>query len=758
LLRASYIIASLLTVLAVGIWLAREPSLGEQLQLVDRYCLDCHNSAEFAGDLSFEGMTAAELHLDAEIWERAVAKLDAGLMPPPGEPRPEAGRLEALATALKTRLDEDARLAPNPGAPLLHRMNRAEYGNAIRDLLDLQVDAGTLLPADDAVEGFDNIADALGVSPALMQAYVSAAQKISRLAVGDMTVSPANTSYTPERGLSQAEHIDGMPLGTRGGFSVEHQFPLDSEYEFRINRGGQLFQLNGVGLDEAAEFTLDGERIAVFNGRGGEPLRIAVPAGPHQDAAAIVQSSRPSGVDDLYAVHDSSPGILSINIMGPIAATGPGDTPSRRRIFSCVPAADAQRELCATEILTELARRALRRPHTELGPNIETLLTFYRSGAEQNGFATGIQHALARLLVDPQFIFRFEREPVGLDEGAVYPLDDFELASRLSFFLWSSIPDDALLLRAAGGELGVPGALESEVLRMLGDSKAEALVQNFASQWLGLRTLDSLNPVSRDYDANLRLSFERETRLLFASLLEQDRSVVDLLTADYSFVDERLARHYDIPNIRGSRFRRVDLEGTGRRGLLGHGSILTGTSSPTRTSPVIRGAWILENILGTPPPSPPPGVESNLDEPLVGVERVLSQRQRLERHRADPSCAACHQIIDPLGFSLENFDLTGRWRETDRGAPIDASGMLWDGTALNGPEGLRRALVERQDFFVQTLTERLMTYALGRGLEHYDMPAVRGIVERAAEDDYRLSAILLGIVESVPFRYRTAAP
>jgi hypothetical protein len=423
-----------------------------------------------------------------------------------------------------------------------------------------------------------------------------------------------------------------------------------------------------------------------------------------------------------------------------------------------VPAADVQRELCATEILTELARRALRRPLTELGPNIETLLTFYRSGAEQNGFVTGIQHALARLLVDPQFIFRFEREPVGLDEGAVYPLDDFELASRLSFFLWSSIPDDALLLRAAGGELGVPGALESEVLRMLGDSKAEALVQNFASQWLGLRTLDSLNPVSRDYDANLRLSFERETRLLFASLLEQDRSVVDLLTADYSFVDERLARHYDIPNIRGSRFRRVDLEGTGRRGLLGHGSILTGTSSPTRTSPVIRGAWILENILGTPPPSPPPGVESNLDEPLVGVERVLSQRQRLERHRADPSCAACHQIIDPLGFSLENFDLTGRWRETDRGAPIDASGMLWDGTALNGPEGLRRALVERQDLFVQTLTERLMTYALGRGLEHYDMPAVRGIVERAAEDDYRLSAILLGIVESVPFRYRTAAP
>lgn len=750
-------IAALAVAAAAGyaFWLNadRKPAPSEHWATIDAYCVDCHNAAEFAGGVAFDDLKPDNVPGDAAVWEKAVRKLEAGLMPPPGEPRPDEARLGGLLAFLEDSLDAAARADPDPGAPVLRRMNRTEYGNAIRDLLALPVDATLLLPADDSSQGFDNIADVLNVSPAHMQAYVSAAAKISRLAVGDPTASPTISTYTPERGLSQAEHLEGFPLGTRGGLAAEHVFPLDAQYEITVRRAGSGFGLRGVGTDEPVEVTLDGERVSLLSGRA-EPFRLSVPAGPHTIAVAIVRESRPHGVDDLFAELAPSPGVSALSIMGPFDAAGPGETPSRSRIFICEPAAVDEETPCAREILTALARRAFRRPARDLEASLDTLMSFYATGRALGTFETGIQHALARVLVDPQFIFRFEREADGLAAGAAYEIDDFELATRLSFFLWSSIPDDALLALAEAGRLRDPTVLEAEVGRMLADPRARSLVDSFASQWLGLRNLAALSPADREFDANLRQAFEQETKLLFASILEEDRSVVDLLTADYTFVDERLARHYGIPNVRGSRFRRVELGDDNRRGLLGHGSILMATSSPTRTSPVVRGAWILDNILGTPPPQPPPGVERNLDGPVAATAEARTVRGRLERHREDPSCAACHDIIDPLGFALENFDLVGRWRETDSGEAIDASGQLWDGTPVVGPAGLRAALEDRSDLFVQAFTERLLTYALGRGLEYYDMPTVRTIVAGAGEEDFRFAALVSGIVESVPFRMR----
>ena len=734
----------------------RAPTEADHWALVDRYCVGCHNDAERAGDLAFDRLRGTELPTNAEVWETAIRKLRGHLMPPPGEPQPGQPKVDALVAWLEESLDAAALATPNPGAPALHRLNRAEYANAVRDLLGITVDAATLLPADDSSAGFDNIASALSVSPALLSSYVAAAATISRLAVGDETASSSIVTYRPARGLVQAEHLDGQPLGTRGGLSVVHVFPLDAEYEVRVGRGGGGFGLEALGGDEEVEITLNGERAALLGRGGPRGATLPIQAGPQALGVAIVRKRDAQGVDDLFAVHAPTPGITSVSIVGPANAAGVGDTPSRRRIFVCTPAGASDEPACAGEILRRLAERAYRRPMAADDPALATLLEFYAAGRAEASFDTGIQRALARVLVDPEFIFRFEQEPAGA--APVYPISDIELASRLSFFLWSSIPDEPLLAAAVAGELRQTAVLAREVRRMLADPKADALVANFASQWLGLRQLDTVNPSSNDFDGNLRLSFRKETELLFAAVLREDLSVVELLSADYTFVDERLARHYGVPNIRGSRFRRIELQGEERRGLLGHGSILTVTSAPNRTSPVKRGQWVLANILGTPAPPPPDNVETNLDETAPAGEAPTTMRQRLTRHMADPGCAACHNLMDPLGFALENFDFTGQWRDAEAGAPVDSHGVFVDGSALSGPAGLRQVLLTHSELFVQTFTEKLLTYAIGRPLEASDMPAVRAIVRGAAGDDYRLSALVLGVAQSVPMQMRSSRP
>ena len=738
-----------LAVLAL-LFLGHAADLGAQTDrtLLDQYCITCHNQNANVGGLALDGFDLNNVGGEhAEVWETVVRKVKTGMMPPSGARRPERVELDAFAARLEFRLDEAAALDPNPGSPALHRLNRTEYANAIGDLLALDVDPTTLLPADDAAEGFDNIADVLGVSPSLVQGYVSAAMKLSRRAIGDRTLLPARTTYTAPPGLAQDRHIEGLPLGTRGGMSIEHTFPLDAEYEFSV--GG------GRGAPPVA-FTIDGERIEAESYRN---FRIPVTAGPHTIGVALVDRVRSAGVDGIYSVYNVGGAVSSLSINGPLDATGTGETPSRQRIFVCYPDGAEQEESCAEEIVATLAQRAFRRPVT--GEEITGLMRFYEQGRSQDensDFETGIQHAVARILVAPRFIYRFEEEPVGLAEGEVYRVSDLELASRLSFFLWSTIPDEALVEVAANGGLSDPAVLEQQVRRMLADPKSDALIDNFASQWLYLRELANVEPESDVFDENLRRSFARETRLLFETILRENRSIIDLLAADYTFVDERLAEHYGIPDIRGSYFRRiVRAEDDPRRGLLGHGSILAATSVANRTSPVNRGKWILENILGTPAPEPPPGVETTLDpDPEAVVPTTL--RERMEAHRTNPVCASCHQVMDPIGFALENFDLVGSWRESEDGSPINASGMLVDGTRLNGPSDLREALLDRSEAFVTTATEKMLTYALGRAVDYYDMPSVRSIVRTAADNDYRLSSLILGIVQSMPFQMKARAP
>jgi mono/diheme cytochrome c family protein len=723
---------------------------------IDRYCITCHNERARVGGLALDALDVAQAGGEPQIWEKVVRKVATGMMPPANAPRPDRATLDSLAAAVAGVLDRAAGAAPNPGAPALHRLNRTEYASAVRDLLDLPIDAAALLPGDDASEGFDNIASVLGVSPALMQAYVSAAATISRLAVGDPTTSAGLTTYLPPRGLSQATHREGLPYGTRGGMLVQHVFPLDAEYEFRIGRaGGGLFGLPPVGVDDEVEITLNGERVQLVGRtppRGG--IRLKILAGPQTIGVAVVRRANARGVDDLFSEHASAAGVNSLTINGPLNPTGPGDTPSRRKIFTCRPARPAEEVPCARTILSTLATRAMRRPVGQQEETVDLLLGFFESGRQLRGFETGIQYALARVLVDPRFIYRFERAPAGLRPGAVYVLGDLELASRLSFFLWSSIPDEELLALAAAGRLAEPAVLDGQTRRMLADPRARALVDNLAGQWLQLRQLDDVAPGTREFDGNLRYAFRRETELLFETIVREDRSVLDLVDADYTFVDERLARHYGIPNVRGSRFRRVGLEDGARRGLLGHGSLLTVTSVGNRTSPVKRGKWILENLLGAPVPSPPPGVETNLAEPAGHQGPATSLRQRLEQHRASPSCASCHAVMDPIGFSLENFDLIGNWRDADGGMPVTAAGRLVDGTARDGPARLRRALVDRREAVVATTAEKLLTYALGRRLEYFDMPAVRAIVRDAARQANRFSSLVLGVVTSAPFRMK----
>ncbi len=768
--------------------------------VLDRYCVTCHNQRLLTAGLALDTMDPARVGDHPAAWEQVVRKLRTGAMPPAGRPRPEPSAYTAVASTLETALDRVAAADPEPGRTTVHRLNRREYANAVRDLLTLEIDAAALLPADNADLGFDNMADILSVSPALLDRYIFAARRISRLAVGDPGIEPTTETYVlPTMRFQDRRMSEDLPFGSRGGVAIRHNFPLDGEYDVRIRLRRQLYDyVRGLQNRQRLEVRLDGERVAAFTvgGAPGTPpprtfagavlgdraweeyalhadehlqVRIAARAGPRVLGVSFVQGRserdgvlQPRATGKVLAVAERwsstseapEAAVDRVSIAGPFDATGPGETPSRERIFTCRPASAADEAPCAREILSTLARRAWRRPVTDR--DLDVLLGFYEAGHGDGGFEAGIQRSLESVLVDPEFLFRVERAPAGTAPGTVHPVSDLELAARLSFFLWSSIPDDELLAVAARGELRDPDLLESQVRRMLADARAHALVDGFALQWLALGTLPSVFPTPElypEWDDNLREAFRRETELFVADQILGNRSVLDLVGADHTFVDERLAQHYGIPNVYGSRFRRVTFDDGVRGGLLGQGSILTVTSYPTRTSPVLRGHWLLEHLLGAPPPPPPPDVPDLPDRGEGG--RPASVRERLEQHRENPVCAACHAPMDPLGFALEHFDAIGKWRATGEGGdPIDASGVFPDGTEFEGLAGLKAMLLDRDEQFVQTVLEKLATYALGRGLEHHDMPAVRRIMREAAAGGYRWSDLVLGIVESTPFQMR----
>jgi hypothetical protein len=788
-------VASRLTALfAVSLWFsaaltavhaagAQDPSTpaSSLRPVLDKYCVTCHSARLKTAGLVLEAMDSSSVARDTVVWEKVVRRLRAGSMPPQGAPRPDAATYAAAPGWLETALDQTARERPNAGRPLVHRLNRAEYANAIRDLLALEIDPAAYLPPDDSSYGFDNIADVLGTSPALLESYLTAAGRISALAVGDPAVGPSSQTFHVRGDASQVEHVEGLPLGTRGGLLVRPTFPLDGEYIFKVRLlQTNLGSIRGLEYTDQLEITVDGERVHLAPVGGAAEysaapdnatdvanaiearLQVRVPAkaGPRAVGVTFLQKTAAQRGNHLQPFlrttliatdHTGLPHIESFSVTGPFNATGPGDTPSRRRIFTCRPAASAGEEPCAETIVTTLARRAFRRPVTR--QEVDRLMAFYRSGGS---FEHGIELALRAIIASPKFAFRVERDPPGALAGATYRINDLELASRLSFFLWSSIPDDELVAVAAKGRLKDPAVLEQQVRRMLADARAEALVTNFAGQWLYLRNLRSFEPDKNefpDFDDNLRQGLQHETELLFGSIMREDRSVLDLMTADYTFVNERVAKHYGIPHIYGTQFRRIPVTDEARKGLLGQGSILMVTSHADRTSPVVRGKWILDNILGTPPLPPPADVPPLKEN--QGDNEPHSLRERMEEHRANPACASCHKVMDPLGFALENFDALGVWRTTDEGTRIDASGRLADGTAIDGVVSLRAALLRRPETFVSTMTEKMLTYALGRGLASYDMPAVRAIVRAAAARDFRFSSVVLGVVNSVPFQMRT---
>ena len=751
------------------------PVPADHRSLLDRYCVACHNDRLRSGGLSFETDGFRQVGRDTEGWERVIRKLRSATMPPAGRPRPEPARYASFAAWLEATIDGAAADNPRPGRPTARRLNRTEYTNAIRDLLGLEIDGRALLPPDGMAYGFDNNADMLPMSPALLERYLSAAARIARLAVGDPALRPSVTTYDVSRlRLQDGRAGPDLPFGSRGGAVVRHYFPLDAEYVVTARLRRRRFR-----EPQQLDLRLDGERLQLFRLGGpqsrapDEPLavRVHVPAGSRRVAATFVERMvAPEGVRPAYlpvsniafgGIRGAEARVEAIDIAGPYDATGAGDTDSRRRIFVCRPADGAGRgeaETCAREILSALATRAYRRPVSE--GELETLLRFYRDGREGDGeFDAGIRFALERILLDSSFLVRVERDPVDAPADTAYHLGDFELASRLSFFLWSSLPDDELLAAAANGALGDPAVRRRQVRRMLDDPRASSLVTDFASQWLHLRNLRAAAPdvnAFPEFDDDLRDAFRRETELFLEAQLREDRGLLELLTADYTFLNERLAWHYGIDGVHGSRFRRVALGDDRRAGLLGHGSILTVTSYANRTSPVVRGKWLLENVLGAPPPPPPPDVP-----PLeaADVSGARSMRQRLERHRASPACASCHAQMDPLGFALESFDAVGRWRDTaEDGGPVDAAAALPDGSRFEGPAGLRRMLLGRGDELVTNVTARLMTWALGRGLEAHDMPAIRRIVREAEAGGYRWSSIVLGVVESTPFLMRSTEP
>jgi Protein of unknown function (DUF1592)/Protein of unknown function (DUF1588)/Protein of unknown function (DUF1587)/Protein of unknown function (DUF1585)/Protein of unknown function (DUF1595)/Planctomycete cytochrome C len=788
---------------------------------LNKYCVTCHNERLKTAGVTLDSLDVERAADRPELWEKVAHKLRAHEMPPPTAPRPDEATYAALATFIERSLDEAAARHPDPGRVPAHRLNRAEYVNAIHDLLGLEIDGRALLPADDADrQGFDNIAGVLSVSPALIERYMSAARKISRLAVGDPALVPVFETYKTPKMLTQDERMhEDLPFGSRGGLAVRHWFPVDAEYVIKVRLRRQLYDyILGMGEPHQVEVRLDGRRVQSFSIGGeakgrpapatfvgnmlGSPewetymheadnglqVRIAAAAGEHVVGVSFVdapielegvlqppQTGFDRGTNEQY---DGNPAIDSVAIGGPYSAKGPGASISRRRLFVCEPAKTASEDEpasakasarprrsspelhasedgCARKILSAVARRAYRRPVAD--DDIRTLWPFFEAGRKAGGFDRGIQQALERLLADPDFLFRIERAPEGLAPGTPYRLTDTEIASRLSFFLWSSIPDDELLDVAARGRLSDPAVLERQVKRMLADSRSRALVTNFAGQWLGLRKIAGMTPdpdTFPEFDENLRSALVQETELFLDSQLRDDRSIVDLVNADYTFVNDRLARHYGIPNVYGSRFRRVAMSGE-RRGLLGHASILALTSYPNRTSPVLRGKWLLDNVLGSPPPPPPPNVP---DLKTTGEDgQPASIRARMEQHRTNAVCASCHVRMDPLGFALENFDALGKWRTTSDGVRVDASGVLPDGSRFEGLSGLETFLADHRRQVVTTVTEKLLTYAVGRGVEYYDLPTIRAIVNTAAPRDYRWSAIILGIVHSTPFQMRRAA-
>jgi mono/diheme cytochrome c family protein len=754
--------------------------------VVKQYCIGCHSDRGKAGGLSLASFDAAKAAENAVVAEKMIRKLRAGMMPPAGARRPEPAVLAGLAQSLETRIDRAAALNPNPGWRPSQRLNRAEYARAIEDLLELDIDVTTFLPADTISDGFDNIADTQTISPTLMEGYLRAASQISRLAVGDRNASASSTTWKVARTQSQMRHVDGAPIGTRGGLSVVHVFPADGEYQFRIllhsGPTGDLF--GGPYAGEQLDISINGERVALMdiNPRMNEQdptglntfsPKIHIKAGPQRVSAAFI--SRFDGpIDDLmiqieHTLADTNigevfgttalPHIRDFTVVGPFSVTGISDTPSRRRIFTCRPTSASEEAACATAIVRRLATQAYR--GAVGAEDFKELMAFYERGRRSGDFEAGIRLALQAVLASPRFLFRMEQAPATLRAGQTYRISDVDLASRLSFFMWGTLPDADLLKAATNGTLRTPAVFDKQVRRMLADRRSEALSKRFASMWLRLQDVEHVRPDHHFYsywDTSLSRAFVRETELFFDSLLRDDRPLLDLLTADYTFVNERIAKHYGIPNILGNDFRRVTLTDPNRRGILGHGSVLLLTSIADRTSPVQRGKWVLEVLLGSPPPPPPPNIPA-LEETKAAIEgKLLSVRERMEEHRKNPSCTPCHRVIDPLGLALENFDATGKWRVKDNGVAIDAVGQLYDGTEMNGPAGLRNALLKHSDLVISSFTESLMTYALGRRVEHYDMPRVREIVRDAKKNDHRMSSFILGVVNSRAFRMSKAAP
>lgn len=763
--------------LAGTAFLARQSAVVPPLSpraVLDQYCVTCHNQRLNTAKLALDLLDPARVDQNPEAWEKVVRKLRAAMMPPQGSPRPDPATYEALTTRIETDLDRAA-LKPALPAPTVHRLNRSEYANAIRELLGLEIDAATYLPADDSSFGFDNVASGLQVSPTLVEAYVSAASKLSRIALGHET-SPSRKTYYAREDYSQEEQVEGLPFGTRGGLLAHHYFPADGEYVISWvavrNTVGTLY--GGDAENEKVELTIDGERIKLYEIGKDIPLaanvqsdknevRVTIKAGVHAVGVAFLantyiphlylnRSYRRSVLDDnpIEGIMQS-PQISQLTIQGPSAGSRPAETASRRKILACKPASAAQELSCARTTLMTIARRAYRRPLTNT--DIDTLMSFYRTG-NADGFEHGVQRALEFILAHPEFVFRTESAPAGAKPGETYRISDLELASRLSFFLWSNIPDDELLNLAIQGKLKDPRTLDTQVRRMLADSRSRELVKNFAGQWLNLRTLESQTPegtIYPDFDDNLRRAMRTESEMFFESIMREDRSIFELLTADYTFVNGRLAAHYGMPNIYGPQFRRVNLQGEFdvRRGLLGKGSVQLATSNSDRTSPVLRGKWVLENILGTHPPEPPPNVTTLKPNPAIGPQTM---RQRMEEHRANPACSGCHRMMDPIGFALESFDGTGKWRTRDAGQAVDASGQLVDGTPIDGVVSLREALLRYSPQFARTVTEKLLTYALGRGVDYPEMPVVRSIVRESGKNNYRFSAIVIEIVRSAPFQ------
>jgi len=751
-----------------------------------KYCMGCHNDKTKSGGMSLANIDPEHPAQHEGLLEKVALKLRAGMMPPPGMPRPDATTAGDLVKTIEDTIDKDAAAHPNPGRPVLHRLNQTEYANSVRDLVGLEIDPAAFLPADDMSNGYNNMSDVLTISPSLLEGYVRAAGKISRLAVGDPTAAPAVETYVVPQSISQTKHIEGTPMGTRGGIVVRHNFPADGEYVFRLSfyysSIGPVFGDNKPSEGSKIEIAVNGERVALmdFNGKmkvsdiiKTPPIKIK--AGPQTVTASFLEKfSGPvqdfvmpfeQALADLSTGHINGltglPHLRDLGIDGPYNITGVSETPSREKILTCNPTNAKDEVACATKILSTLARQAFRRSVGEA--DVRNLLVAYQTGRSKGNFETGIQTAVQAILADPEFIFRFERTPANVAPGTNYRLSDIELASRLSFFLWSSGPDEQLITLASQSKLKDPVILEQQVKRMLADPKSEALTKNFAGHWLELQNLDDVHPdvfLFPDWDRNLSNSMKRETELFFDNIVREDRDVREMLNANYTFVDERLARHYGIPNIVGNRFRRVEITDENRRGLLGQASILTLTSLATRTSPVVRGKWVMDTLLGTPPPKPPANVpplkEAGTTKDTIAAEKLPSVRERLEAHRANPACAACHKMMDPIGFSLENFNAVGAWRTKDSGDPIDTSGVLLDGTKVTGPATLRQALEKNDALFLRNLSRNLLMYALGRVLQDYDVPAVRSIAREAALHNNRFSSFVLAIVKSTPFQLRRA--